>query len=328
MSRYQRLSATVGALLLTATLMSSPGAANAGTVTLAAGTSSIKVGDSFTLQVKMSGLSAAPGDSLSGFDLNLKFDNTVSAFVGVDFTDAGSGINQLNQPEAGAFPFIGEAALTGADTVNAFGLSGNSPSLLDAQQLDAFVFLTLRFTALAESSSALFSLNPSDPGLLFADSDSGALAVDFDISRLALNIGPGTSNPVSEPPALALALAALLLMGRFRRTARSPKQRAGIRSPSLLAGTGLLLAAGLASAAPEPAAKQGSPATVQTTAQSDVTGRVVEVQGQRIKLRSASGSEVWYTVSAPITASIVNKQARGQARPLGDALLLDTPVFD
>ncbi|MGN6830066.1 cohesin domain-containing protein [Paucibacter sp. M5-1] len=325
MSRYERLCALIGAALMSAALMAMPGAAGAGTVSLSTGAGAINVGDSFSLRLKISGLSAAPGDSLSGFDLKLKFDNTVSAFLGADFVDAASGVNQLDHPEMAAFPFLGDAALVGADTVSAFGLSGNSPGLLDAQQLDAFVFLTLRFSALAESSSALFSLDLSDPGLLFADADSGVLAVDFDISRLSLSIGPG-SNPVSEPPALALALSALLLMGRSVRRARSPERWVGARTAALLAGSGLLFAAGLASAAPEPVAKQGG--ATATAGQGAVAGRVIEVQGQRIKLRSASGSEVWYTVSAPITSSIINKQARGQARPLGDALLLDTPVFD
>jgi hypothetical protein len=52
------------------------------------------------------------------------------------------------------------------------------------------------------------------------------------------------------------------------------------------------------------------------------------VQGQRLKVQAANGSERWYTTSAPLTQQHTGKRVRGESRPVGDTMLIVKPVFE
>jgi hypothetical protein len=318
--RIRSVAALLGALVFGAgPALLMPGSAMAGVVSLSSSASSVTVGESFTLSFQIAGLTGASADSLAAFDLKLGFDAGAVQLTAYGFVDAGSGLNQLDLAEAGSFGFNGDAALVaGGGAISAFGLSGNSGGLLDSDQADAFVFLTLRFLALADSPAAQFSLDLSDPGLLFADSDSGSLAVSFQNSALSVSIGPNT-GVVPEPSGLALAgLALLACLGGRRRGA-------------VAAGTALLvLSAPLAFAADAPAAPKAAAQVTQGAAGKTgaVDGVVVEVLGQRMKVRSADGNEAWFTTSTPLSSDLLNKRVRGQAKPAGDSQMLDAPKFD
>jgi len=303
----------VNRLMLGVALLAFTGLASAGVVNLTSSASSVAVGDLFTLRIKIDGLTAAVGDSLSGFDLKFSFDSTAAAYQGASFVDAASATNQLMLPEASAFPFQGDVSPIGMSTLNGFALSGNSDAVLDAEQADEFVFLSLTFKALAETAAARFGIDVSDPDLLFTDAAGGLFQVSFGTPALAVQIVQGGGGQVlPEPPMLALTGLALLLTTCGRR-----RRLAGALSGLALSLTGLVT----------PAHAQTAP-VVTASAGVAVEGRVVEVRGQRLKLRNAAGVETWYTVTAPISAGLLNKLARGQARPVGDSMLLDGPRFD
>ena len=305
---FQAKAAAFVATLATALTCVMP-AAQAATVSLTSSASSVAVGDVFTVRLGISDLSGASGDSLSSFDIALAFDSSAVSWLGFSFDDGASGQNQLDWPEAGSFGFLGDAFDGGAGSIVAFGLSGNSAAELDAQQADAFDFLTLSFRALAPTASALFSLDTSDPALLFVDSDAARLGVAFGSTAATVAIGSGGGTGVPEPGSAWLVLGALGLLAARRRAARRV----------LGAGAAALALAGPALAA-EPArtAPQVAP----------VAGTVVQVQGQRMKIKAANGSERWATTGTPLTPQHVGKRVRGDGRAVGDTVLIAKPVFE
>ncbi len=56
-------------------------------------------------------------------------------------------------------------------------------------------------------------------------------------------------------------------------------------------------------------------------------GVVVEVQGQRIKVRAADGRTQWYSVDAPVSQNHVGQKVRGVVDQVGDALRLSSAAF-
>jgi len=297
------------------------GAAQAALVSLTPSTSSLAVGEVVSLRLSIADLSAASGSSLGGFDLSLHFDNTAVAWLGFSLVDTASGLNQLDWTEAGSFGFLGDALDTGTGSISAFGLSGNSAAVLDALQADSFDFITFSFLALAPASSALFSIDPTDPALLFVDSDASALAVSFGATSASVTIGAGTAIP--EPSSLLLVLGALGLLLALRQTgARATTRRLAASAAALV----LAAAAGPAMADP---AKAIPAATAAAALRAPVSGTVVQVQGQRLKVKAADGSERWYTTGTPLTQEHTGKQVRGVSRPVGDAaLVVINPVFE
>jgi hypothetical protein len=200
--------AVMAASLVAALSATAPGAAQAATVSITPSTSSVTVGDVFSVRVGIADLSAASGSSLSAFDFTLSFDNTAVSWLGFSLVDASSGLNQLDFAEAGSFGFFGDAYDTGSSSNSAFGLSGNSAGVLDTLQADAFDFITLSFQALAPRASAVFAIDASDPALLFVDSDAATLAVAFASASASVAIGGGGTG-IPEPSTSLLVLGAL-----------------------------------------------------------------------------------------------------------------------
>lgn len=283
------------------------GAVSAATVNVSSSSGHVAVGATVTLNFAVTGLHQGGVGSLAGFDLDLRYDDSLLQFQGAGFTDAGSGFNMLDLPEAGGLGFWGDAAAAGG-IVDAFGLSGNSTAVLDAQQADGFRFLTLSFIALQASAGTELFIDLSDPLLLFFDGAGLPIDMGFANARTSLVIDAQGGGTLPEPAAPTLALAALACAGWARR-------RAGRMALAL----GLALTAPLASQAQVQAgrAAQATPIDV----------RVVEVAGSRAKVRADDGREFWVTVDRSLSADKVGQRLRGQAVPRGDTVKVNAPTY-
>jgi hypothetical protein len=180
----------------------------AGTVALMPSSVSVANGSSFDVTLRMENLTGAHGDSLSGFDVNLLFAPSFLELTGFTFIDVSSNSNQLALLETGSLQFSGDVT-ENAGLIDAYGVSGNSASVLDSAQLNSFDFLTLTFRALSPTTLTEIRLDLTDPGLLFLDSGSGDLAVNFGNTVTAVIITGGGNNTIPEPNSLVLILIGL-----------------------------------------------------------------------------------------------------------------------
>lgn len=299
-----------------------PGTAQAAPVVIvSASQSSVHVGESFSINFAIAGLSTGLQDSLSGFDIDVLINPALAGLTGFSFVDPSSGANQLDLPEAGAFGFAGNASASGG-RIDAYGLSGNSAATLDAAQADGFRFLSLMFTALAPSSAAEFRLDLGDPSLLFLDSDSNGLTMSYHPASAFVEITP-SNGQVPEPGALALALLALAAMGLSLG-----KHGALLRSAT--AALALLLGAlsfsGAVQAQAQAASDSSSP--VVASKGTPIDALVLEVAGSRAKLKAADDGRVfWITTSNALGADKVGQRIQGLAQARGDSIYVGSPSF-
>lgn len=287
-------------------------------VIVSASQSSVHVGESFSINFAIAGLSAAAGNSLSGFDINLLVNPALAGLSGFSFTDPASGINQLDLPEATSLGFTGDASLAGS-AIDAYGLSGNGQALLDSDQSDAFLFLSLMFTALAPSNGAEFSIDLGEPNLLFLDSAGGLLPVDFQSSRAVVEI-TASNGQIPEPGAMALVFMALVALALSRG---KPQALLG-KSPAALA---LLLGAlGFTGTAQ---AQTPAPTAIGATAKgTPIDALVLEVAGSRAKVKAVDDGRVfWITTSKAFTADKVGQRIQGLAQARGDSIHVGSPSF-
>jgi hypothetical protein len=297
------------------------GSALAATVSLQSALSSVAQGSTFQLRLYIDGFSGSGADSLAGFDLRLNFDPAAVSFQGFDFVDSSSGVNQLDVAELGSFGFLGDAYVDGSNVV-AFGLSGNSDAVLDANQANAFDFLRLNFRAEAVGVSALFSIATADPGLLFVDTSASGLPVTFATDWLAIGITSGSGGTVPTPGSAFLTLLALAVLAGSslaRRIRRAP-WAAGLLACVALGSGSAAFAAGSPSNPPTATASSGAKPAVQ--------GVVLEVVGQRFKVRGPDGQLRWFTATGLLPERIVNKPVRGVTRVVGDAIALEQLSFE
>jgi hypothetical protein len=309
-----------GGMLLAALLCVGASTASAAVINVSTASNKLTVGQSFFVAFSVSGLTGAPNDSLSGFDLNVHFDQSAVQLTGFSFVDPGSAQNQLDLAEPGAFPFLGDV-IGGSGVIDAFGLSGNSASVLDASQANAFTFLMLKFSALAASQLSTIAIDMNDPNLLFTNSEADLLAPGFGSTAVTFEISSGSTS-VPEPGVLLLlgAGATALMLSRRRKFTG----RAGAA----------VLALGLAGALPASAAQpQTQPVPVAKDAVSApetagaIEGVIVAVEGQRLQLRLPSGAVRWLTVAAPLSKGQIGKRVSGTTVARGDTFLLADPKF-
>jgi len=195
-------------------------ALSAATINLSTVKNSYSLGETFNVYFNISGLTSNPADSLSGFDLDILYDEAVLTFAGSTFSDPILG-NQLDFGEPGALPFFGDVDDSVNGALNAFGISGNSGTVLDANQSDQFAFLGLTFTvnANATAQSTLISIDMNYPFLMFLDSDFGDLNTNIPHSDLLISISSTPSTAIPEPNILLLVTAGVLILlaGSFKR---------------------------------------------------------------------------------------------------------------
>lgn len=153
-----------------------------------------QVGDSFSVDLLISGLDAGVAPSLASFDLDLGFDAALLAFQSASF---GTGLDVL-----GLGSVSGTTLSAGA--LNLFEISLDSATDLNDLQGDSFVLASVTFQALAAGLSNL-SLNVN----ALADADANALVA-------SVQDGAVTLAAVPEPATLGLLLPGLWLLSRGR----------------------------------------------------------------------------------------------------------------
>lgn len=157
----------------------------------------VDVGESFSVDLVISGLGSGGPPSVGSFDLDVSFDPAVLFPTGVLFGTF------LGAP-AFAEALIDAAFLGGA--VDLAEVSLLTSSELDALQPDSFSLATLFFDAISLGSS----------GLEF----SQALVDDTFGQKLDLTLGSGEVNVVPEPGTFVLAFLGLLLLACHGRSGR------------------------------------------------------------------------------------------------------------
>lgn len=193
---------------------------HAATISMSTTDTTVNVGDTFVVDFYISDLTSNAGDSLSAFDLDVLFDNTTLAYTGTNFTHT-AGDNQLEFTEVGSLPFDGAAFDLGAGLVDVYGISGNSDTVIDANQLDEFRFLGLEFTAIATTSFTSISIDLVDPALLLLDSGFNNLSKSFSSSQVNMTISSLPQFPVSEPGTLALFAALIPVLSISQKKYRN-----------------------------------------------------------------------------------------------------------
>jgi len=184
-----------GALLAAAgALAATP--AGAVSISLAPASVSPAPGDSFTLELLVSGLGDGTAPSLGAFDITLSFDPTAVAFSSVSF-DA----------FLGAIPAEATAdALAGPGTLALAEFSVLSSSALDALQPGSFRLATLVFAAAGATPSTI--------------AVTSALLGDGEGARIGLDAPLGSTRvaPIPEPAAaLAFGLGVAVVARASRR---------------------------------------------------------------------------------------------------------------
>ncbi len=313
MSIINKLSKKACNYLLPAALLAAALPGQAAVINLSSSASSVAVGQSFQVDFRISGLSAAAGDSLSGFDLNVLFDSAAVQLTGFSFLDAGGALNQLDLSEAASFGFLGNALASG-NSIDVFGLSGNSAAVLDAGQAGAFRFLSLNFKALAPSAGTAIGLDLNDPNLLFVD--SGAAALPYSVDRDSVRLAIGQSTQVPEPGTLLLLLGALPALALVRRRGAA----------ALAVSAGLLAALPASAQQPAPAAAPAQAGKAASTpfakAGDTVTVQILEIKGQRAQVRLGNGSVQWVSLDTPVSNMQAGAKISGKLVQGGDTLLL------
>jgi hypothetical protein len=298
--------------LLCAVLMASCSVAHAASVSVTTANSTPTQGQIFTVDFTVSALSGAPQDSLSGFDMDIRFDPTLLQLTGASFIDSTGGVNQLDLPEAGSFGFLGSALVNG-NLIDAFGLSGNSASLLDSNQAGAFRFLSLDFRALAPSAATRIGIDTTDPNLLFTASAAGLLNVNYASTGVTVAIAA-----VPEPTTVLMLTAGLLVLlvaARRRLNGRA------IPAAALLVG-----AICTASPATAQTRARAPAATATAPAAGAISGVIVAIKGRRITVQLASGGVRSFSVEQALAPSEVGKKVSGIPLVRGDTDFLTVPV--
>lgn len=148
------------------------------------------------------------GAIVAGFDLLLSFDATIVEFVNVDFSDALDASDDDNPQLA--------VELRDAGVLSITGLSLFGTDFVNQDGTTPFTLFDLTFSGAAVGVSAL-TLAPNTLGsdVFFTDPSGGT----FDESSIngAIEVTAGPPVDIPEPPAIALALGALLLLPTLRQ---------------------------------------------------------------------------------------------------------------
>ena len=180
-------------------------------IDFAPASAAVALGDSFAVDVVVSGLLAAPGgEVVSAFDLDVLYDSSILSATGFHFSD-GLGLPGIDAftNVAGTVGRIDFASVSLLDSIALFGLQGT----------DSLVLGQLLFDTVGIGRSALTFDTLVAPGILLVGADPfGSLPIDsFGAGQIDV-LGPVS---VDEPGTLWLAMAGAGLMAMISRRRRA-----------------------------------------------------------------------------------------------------------
>jgi hypothetical protein len=188
-----------GFLLLPAAL------ASAGTLFIDPSDQAVSVGGTANASLVIAGLGGGTSPSLSAFDVDITFDDSVLSFLGFTFGDPIIG-DQLDLFGLGSVTGV----TVGTGTVNLFQLSFDAASDLDALQAGSFILGTLAFQGLSGGSSAV-----GVQVTALADANGDPLTADVLAGRIVVG-----AAPVPEPATPLLLVVAGIVMCAVTRQKR------------------------------------------------------------------------------------------------------------
>ncbi len=201
-------------MLGAALLLLSAGRATAATLQFDPAVQTVSAGSTVTVELVISDLGNGAAPSLSAFDLDVTFDDSILSFLGFVFGDPILG-DQLDLLGLGSITGV----LPGAGTVNVFEVSFDPPADLNGLQADAFTLGTLSFSALSTGVSDL-GLSVNDLG----DAGGDPVAVELVGGRVAVS-----AVAVPGPPSLLLVLGGVVGWAAVRARRASAGARGRLR---------------------------------------------------------------------------------------------------
>jgi hypothetical protein len=183
--------------------------ANAISIDLIANQSSVNVGDSIEVQVRISGLNDASAPSLGAYDVNFNYDASLFNFSSIVWGDALLG----NQIDLNGFGSL-QNTDSGLGWLFASDATFDSAADLDLLQAGEFTLFSVLLNAVAIGSGN-FSLTST----LFGDADSNQLTIDtFNNTTVTVS-----SVSVPEPSSLLLLIGLLAIVVLRAKMSQSQK---------------------------------------------------------------------------------------------------------
>ncbi len=172
------------------------GAVSAATLSFDPSSQSVALGDPVSVDLRISGLG---GDILSGFDLEISFDDSILSFQSFTVGPGPTGLDPFGL-DFGALSYGFDL---GFGTAAVGDLSLETDAVLQATQLDSFVLGTLNFDTLSYGTSAL--------------SVTGGLLVGANASPLGMQVVDGSVSVVPVPAAIWLFGTGLVGLAGFSK---------------------------------------------------------------------------------------------------------------
>ncbi|MCH2232443.1 MAG: cohesin domain-containing protein [Crocinitomicaceae bacterium] len=156
----------------------------------------VELGDTVSVNLRISDLGEMSSPSLGAFDLNINFDSSI-----VDLTDVGFE-DQLSLFNTPSFNFF----IPENDRVNLVEISNNSPLELDMFQETYFVLASLDFNTVSSGSTLL---TITDAIL----SDANGIPLDFDVLDSSNTVVSSSASVPEKDLSRVILLLPLFLLG-------------------------------------------------------------------------------------------------------------------
>ena len=156
----------------------------------------VELGDTVSVNLRISDLGEMSSPSLGAFDLNINFDSSIVDLTDVGFEDQ---LSLFNTPSLNFF-------IPENDRVNLVEISNNSPLELDMFQETYFVLASLDFNTVSSGSTLL---TITDAIL----SDANGIPLDFDVLDSSITVVSSSASVPEKDLSRVILLLPLFLLG-------------------------------------------------------------------------------------------------------------------